>query len=421
MRPTRLLCLALGLLVSVTPAPAQLGPHEKLPGVIDRAAAEKRLAERFRSSAENSPLGMLEQLIKNPERYGIKPDDIRKIAAEAGKRPQDFGIDLTDPKFRDMARRLVQEGKFNPDQIENLRKVIPDIKPPDVKPPDMPPDKDKLPDKDKPPDVGKPPNGGNLPNVGGMPPIPPGGGPPPPPPGVDAVIKPETHTRTRSNDWFSQQFRGVREKVGFDLRDKLRGLLGSSREGGESGRDLFSGMRQWTRKIMPSFEGVRLDRFLRDLAPRTSMPRPDLSFNGPSFGRPSSESLGAVFTVILLVGVLGLGIYLIARSRGWVGDKAERWRLGPWPIAPGAVRTRSDLVLAFEYLALLLLGRDAASANHVDIARRIGADERRRHAAAELAELYEQARYAPPEESLGEAEMEQARRDLRLLAGGAAA
>jgi hypothetical protein len=82
------------------------------------------------------------------------------------------------------------------------------------------------------------------------------------------------------------------------------------------------------------------------------------------------------------------------------------------------------VVKAFEYLAMLLLGRQAVPANHLEIAGQLATNDltgQRRLAAAELADLYEHARYAPPDEDLSADEMASARRDLSLLAGSSAA
>jgi hypothetical protein len=90
-------------------------------------------------------------------------------------------------------------------------------------------------------------------------------------------------------------------------------------------------------------------------------------------------------------------------------------------VQPALVRTREELVRAFEYLSLLRLGRPARNWNHRHIAAELGqtkdlpADGSQ--AAARLASVYEQARYAPAAESLADPDLEAARRDLCLLAG----
>ncbi len=103
---------------------------------------------------------------------------------------------------------------------------------------------------------------------------------------------------------------------------------------------------------------------------------------------------------------------------------AGAWKLGPWPVRPESVRTRADLVRAFEYLAFLLLGLAARPRNHLDLAKALAAtgEEPIRHTvAARLAHLYERARYAPKDEALPDDELRAARIDLTFLAGASPA
>jgi hypothetical protein len=131
---------------------------------------------------------------------------------------------------------------------------------------------------------------------------------------------------------------------------------------------------------------------------------------------------GGLLWVILAIAI-GVALW---RVLAWRGDQVQRrrqeaaaWVLGPWPVAPGAVRTRAELIQAFEYLSLLLLGRRALSWNHRQIADGLGAAPAAeyRRAADHLAGLYEQVRYAPEDGPLTETELASARRDLYLLAG----
>jgi hypothetical protein len=91
--------------------------------------------------------------------------------------------------------------------------------------------------------------------------------------------------------------------------------------------------------------------------------------------------------------------------------------LGPWPVDPARIGTREQLVQAFEYLALLLLGSPARTANHRDIADSLGATPEQGQAANQLASLYEKARYDPVPGELMPADLAAARHDLLLLAG----
>jgi hypothetical protein len=153
-----------------------------------------------------------------------------------------------------------------------------------------------------------------------------------------------------------------------------------------------------------------------------SLPRPRLPFGGPMMpGVPSGSA--STRQVILLLLLLAAGGFLLWRAVGrlrTVPPAARGWRLGPWPIDPAHITTRAELVRAFEHLSLLLLGPAARTRNHLAVAAALvgtGPDAaRRQNAAAELADLYEQARYAPEEGPLTPEQLAAARRDLCLLA-----
>jgi hypothetical protein len=83
------------------------------------------------------------------------------------------------------------------------------------------------------------------------------------------------------------------------------------------------------------------------------------------------------------------------------------------------VTTRGQLVQCFEYLARKILGRPAETSHHHEAARRMGQramTTAQEQAAAELGELYELARYTPPEEALPPDALARARTALRHLA-----
>jgi hypothetical protein len=148
-------------------------------------------------------------------------------------------------------------------------------------------------------------------------------------------------------------------------------------------------------------------------------------------GVSRTESPGGSGAKILFWAAMGVFVIILmwqiaaGRRAAGAGAGQPAWRLGPWPVDPSQVTTRQDLIRAFEYLALLVLGSPARSWNHLAIARRLSdqpnADPERKHAALHLAALYETARYAPPADPLPDGEMREARRDLCLLAGVACA
>jgi hypothetical protein len=430
-----LLCAALVLAVpTAAQQPAASDSHERLPGRIDRAAAERRLAERFQIAASKSPLDHLEKLLRNPESFGLSKERLREMARDIAQRPQDFGVDLNDPKFQEMAKRIAEDvKKMTPEQIESLKQLFPDLK---VPPKPMPPD--RVPPRDAPPkDMGKPTDGNppkdnvNKDSATKPPTVTPPTPPTPPQPPVIRRDPPTSRQRPQSDSWIGRQLSGVGGSgIATGLRDRLRGLLGPGTGIGNLTRGLSRETRRFTSNIMPRISGPRLDglfRRLGNLGPRNinvSAPR----ISAPSISRislGSGEGIGTMLLLFFGLGALGVLLYALARRKGWVSTAKDGWRLGPWPVDPKGVSTREDVVKAFEYLALLLLGRKAGSANHIDIASQIASSgdntRSKGEAARELARVYEHARYAPPQEPLSERETESARRDLDLLAGVPAA
>ncbi len=145
---------------------------------------------------------------------------------------------------------------------------------------------------------------------------------------------------------------------------------------------------------------------------------PSLSSAAPASGNGNAASLTLLTFGVFVLLVWKMGVW------SWLqkdGEEAGEWRPGAWPVAPDAVATRQDLVHAFEHLALLCLGQSASTCHHRELAGRLieqdAGDPTRRQAVELLAGLYEQARYAPAEESLSQAELSDARHALRYLAG----
>jgi hypothetical protein len=208
----------------------------------------------------------------------------------------------------------------------------------------------------------------------------------------------------------------LRQLEHLDLRGGGTGNESLSRELANLRRFLPRG-RLWSEQIAPFFRRFRLTPF-SSMSHTPAMPAvPDL--RGPDV----SQS-------VLLVAVASTFGVLLWMSLAWSRHQAEgaggTWKPGPWPVDPAAVSTRGQLVQAFEYLALLRLGRGARTRNHRDLAVQLaltpGEDPpRRRQAARRLARLYEHARYAPLDEQVPEEDLAAARRDLCFLAGVASA
>jgi hypothetical protein len=218
--------------------------------------------------------------------------------------------------------------------------------------------------------------------------------------------------------------------------DNLRDLLRSMTDGrglpdafdanGPLSRMLQSmpDLRELLPSNLPSLPELDLHGLSLPSMPSVSVP----SVSGPSWsGGLSMGDGGGLHVLIWIVAVLVLGAVLwkVMHSPAASAERSQRWRLGPWPVAPSHVSTRGELIVAFEYLALKVLGLDARTRNHLDLAAELGgrpsADPIRQRAAARLARLYEHARYAPPDEALDQREMADARHDLCCLAGVAVA
>jgi len=123
--------------------------------------------------------------------------------------------------------------------------------------------------------------------------------------------------------------------------------------------------------------------------------------------------------VPLLIAVMA---WLFYRNLGRVPKLAAMARRrGPWPVDPAAVTTRTDLIRAFDYLALWLLGDQVRTWNHVAISNKLGQAATRDPAAGSLAKLYELARYTPGDDTLPPDARDAARRHLLFLARSAAA
>jgi hypothetical protein len=186
----------------------------------------------------------------------------------------------------------------------------------------------------------------------------------------------------------------------------------------QSGQLDFSSLHQGFDKVagwkLPS--GLLVDGLL----PKLGNPLRDLSLPKWRLPRQLPISPGAI------LGVIGAGLLFLSWQLFRPGRRRSAtsagWNLGPWPVDPARVSSGAELIAAFEYLALLLLGPPARAWNHRAIAERLGATatgqgEQRRRAAHTLADLYELARYAPNEGPLEPDALADARRDLCFLAG----
>ena len=87
-------------------------------------------------------------------------------------------------------------------------------------------------------------------------------------------------------------------------------------------------------------------------------------------------------------------------------------------IDPNTIRTREDVVKAFDSLSVVKCGTDAVNWNHRQIAiEMVGKHPERRDAVDGLAGLYEKARYAPAHDPFTDVDVADARDRLTQVAG----
>lgn len=249
-----------------------------------------------------------------------------------------------------------------------------------------------------------------------------------------------------TSDWISEHMDGL----AGDMIDALSELAQT-----EEGAPLAELLRNMKRTDLPSGplveEAAGLSRYLPEIdtflheqrgawdevrsifhnAPIPSLPGMSGLPSAPSARAASSADGEGWGPGVMALLALAVFLMLVWKMAGWSRAQAERaaaeaWRLGAWPVAPDAVSSRDELIRAFEYLALLCLGPSASTCHHHELANRLADRQpedsaRRRQAADRLADLYEQARYAPRAEPLSPDELSDARHALCFLAGVTAA
>jgi hypothetical protein len=403
--------------------------HVPIPGFTDRNWAEQLLARRMQRARDLSDAQSLAQRIRaNPRDFGLTDQDIKDLEKKFGGLTGPEGPDPDPARWGNLLDELKNKVQLEPRDRETLERAANELRPPPAITPVTP---------------GTPPMGGTPPSPPGVGPMPPPMPPPPmPPPGITGTASENSitfrvETETEAH-WLTQKFadlfkdmlnRPTSEDDFLGLSDLIKRIPGFNFDG-DNPSFLTDKMLDLGKDYLPSLQSLSFERYLPDVG--SFLPRnpslPSLTFfsNGPSLPRTSGETVG---NGLFFVFVAGSAVVLLMLVRRGLRVRAARltraiWKLGPWPLAPSAVRTRGDLVLAFEYLALLQLGRTAETANHRDIADRLEAATDPHSTAIaiqHLTDLYEQARYAPPDEELADADVQAARRELTYLAGVASA
>jgi len=389
---------------------ASLPSHRPIDsGVGDLSQAEDLLAHRLHRTHNLQDLqDLLKPFQDNPELLkqfkNVKPEDLRKLEDAVKNNPSL----LDDPKLGDLLTQVdkLKRGEtFDDDKRKDLEDLAKGLFDKHNK---------ELPSLFHPGNTGT-----DGPPDSGRPPIPPA------PPLLSGPVPPAAPTSSGPN-WINHDLiAGManvikdidRSPEGEALRDAAMRDLANSDAGPSSGFvDFFKG-------VANSDEAAWLAHNFKPPA----MPNvggwsasPVVSA-APSVGDSDGMLDGMIWVAVLaLIGAAAWMAYAAAR-RQTAAARSKDWAPGPWPVLPSQVSTRQDLIRAFEHLAYLCLGRTARTLNHLDVASRLGrSGEDRAAAAGRLAHLYEQARYAPPDEPLPADELTAARGDLTALAGAAA-
>jgi hypothetical protein len=404
--------------------------HHDLPGGPDGSASEEMMAQRLRELQELHQLqDQVQGLLKDPDflnklKTNFSETELRRLRE---KILQGNGLG-GDPQWNKLLDQAVTARKLGDRDIEKLRRWAEKS------------DNKQTITSNVPPDMTGP-QPSSSPAITSA-------GPRPPPPSTTftpaEVGKSSLWERLRkeTTDWITDHMDGLGGDVvealtelaatdeGAPLAELLRSVNRAELVDGpliDKATDLsrhLPDLEELLHEQRGAWDGVH--SIFRDAAV-PSLRRLGSGPSLPALPEPPSADAGdwgGGATILLALAVLAMLLWQIAR---WSGSKAGRgeqaeWRLGPWPVSPAAVSTGPELVRAFEYLALLRLGLKASTCHHRELANRLaGQDEgdpaRGRHAAEQLADLYEQARYAPAGEPLSPEELADARHALCYLAG----
>lgn len=399
----RRLVILLGLGLVLTSAVA--ADDESRYRLPDRPTASSDLAamlkRRFAQGQDEDRIRKLvEELLKSDA--GALRDLQKQLQENPDLRKQVEQKLLAQPELRKTVENVLKEKRPTPDQVRDLvGKVTPPRRP------DVPPDR---------PEVGPRPPTTEPPTPPANPPT-----PPPPPPSPPPETTPDW-VRKQVGDLANSWAKGLR---GLD-NETLKSIVQQIRQSGLAPdrfalpdwvKDAAGDLKDWLPDLNGATDGLR-ETFAGWSVPGLG----DWTPGVPEM--PTGEQVGSSLSWGFLLVLLALAAWGLWQTRG-LGffppperDAAGR-RLGPWPVAPDQVGTREHVVRCFEYLARKLVGLPAETSHHHAVAQRM--EERapttaQQQAAHELADLYEHARYAPPDEALSDADLARARQALTLLA-----
>lgn len=387
---------------------------------------KQKLIELWGKQQQGKPLDLHDKTVAHivEKMNGLKPgdlseDDLKGLEKISQQQKQGQPLNLDDPVINKVVKKLLEGKKddlgLDKNQVEDIWDKYA-TKPAPIQNGDRPP-YNWTPDQkgsvvNPPPPPFPPPHGG--PGQPGTPPFP-----------NQSARPPADQT-----GWFGQQVMKVADSLGLGpaVKDKLADAGKNSVKNGDNGKSWNLSDYFPADKINDA--GSFVSKFKLPSMPDVGPVSPQVP-NAPTgpvgLTMGGTDGLLNVLVVVVVVVIAGIVAWKLMSLKQGQAEKAEDgWQLGAWPVHPSAVRTRADLVKAFEYLAVLLLGPKARTRHHLELAQELGrhsksADTRRSEAARTLAYLYEIARYTPEEETLPPKELATAQHELSFLAGAALA
>ncbi|MCX7702353.1 MAG: hypothetical protein N2039_15875, partial [Gemmataceae bacterium] len=394
-------------------------------GIPDPSRASEML-QRLRSeinglSSPNRSSDAIDQILDLLQKNDL--EGLQKALSDPRVQEQLRQTRPDDPDFRrrieEKGRRMAEQGQnFDAEKLQqllrNLQSPRPGLPPSPLNPVPGGPNAQQ-PRPLVPP---TPPSGPDA-----MPPLPPRL--PPPGSGSAEDSKPSDRFREflgRATRWLPESFRQSEAVERFrqnlmrgeaEGRDRTFRLPGNIRLGLDLNKRLSRSFR-WAESALGR---IRVGRM-----PSVQLPDLSRSPSVPTWGGPGNVSgLKSTGLIIGLLGAVVLASLLAWRfmnpeSAGNSSTVASS--RATWPVDPQRIATRDELVRAFDYLTVWRVGPIAAPWHHRRRAQSLAElESSRRTEAFRLAELYETARYAPPDEAIPESAMTQARKDLLALAG----
>ncbi len=446
-------------------------------GAIHHAVqSEDLLDQRLRRLKDLQRLqDLVQKILTDPKSHGVDPQILEKLKQDQIQSNGKAAVDPNDPQVRALLEKILGEhakqvqpnAKISPEQVEAWQRLRPR---PREEPPATEP---SSPQVNRPPRVAPvtpPAPSAERPKRDSSGPV-----------AAPAPEAPEpTPERRQLNPQVAEQFRKFLDNVrtldpAFRNSPALRQAM-QSMQNYRPVDDRWSGLANQVDSIQERFGDwtgkIRLDGMegkMDWLSPRRLTPRSLPGFNwlggrgswmrlpsigGPAISAPQASGEAVGWLLVWVVGLVGAGVIgwkVLTWRQAGAGRFRAAGRLGSWPVHPAAIQSAEEFILAFEYLSVLRLGTLARCWNHLAIAAglagepaatveaklsdglprtwkdapdrildalpRSRARDEQRLAAAHLAALYEQARYAPPGDPLAAAALAAARRDLCFLGG----